>query len=89
MMGGSQLQIPLVDLSHPNRAQVGEHLLGAAVDYGFVYIKSSGIDFTADTIDDLFGVVGQMTSSKNARLIVQRSQEISFCHQKKRRLHVP
>lgn len=50
--------LPVIDISAKgaDQAQVAKELVDAAIDYGFVYIKSQ--DISAEQIDNAFNLVG-------------------------------
>ncbi|MCJ1478804.1 hypothetical protein MMC13_007488 [Lambiella insularis] len=51
----STIHLPIIDISHINEV-TGHELVNAAIDYGFVFIKSSGLGFDAETIDGAFEI---------------------------------
>ena len=48
--------IPIIDISNPDQDTPAK-LVDAAATYGFVYIKSVGLDFTHDIVDHVFALV--------------------------------
>lgn len=55
---GAVAKIPIIDISGGgDQAQVARDLVDAAVEYGFIYIKSTGIDFPVDVLEDAFDMV--------------------------------
>ena len=55
---GQNLQIPVIDLSHAT-ATTADKLVDAVSRYGFVFVKSKGLGFTSEIIDDTFALVSQ------------------------------
>jgi len=58
MMGPETSPIPVIDISEPSE-QIGHELLDAAARYGFIFIKSRSVGFSADVIDQMFELVCQ------------------------------
>ncbi|MCJ1247746.1 hypothetical protein MMC30_004961 [Trapelia coarctata] len=54
-MGQETSPIPVIDISEPSD-QTGHELVDAAARYGFVFIKSKSVGFTADVIDQMFAL---------------------------------
>ena len=54
------LDIPIIDISQTNSEEVGEQLVSAAAKYGFIYIKSVGLNIDAGNVDQIFGIVGYL-----------------------------
>ena len=54
---GTNTHIPVIDISNVND-EVGETLVEAASKWGFVYIRSHGLDMTAETVNHVFDIVG-------------------------------
>ena len=48
--------IPIIDISESDK-DIPAKLVDAAATYGFVYIKSVGLDFTREIIDHVFALV--------------------------------
>ncbi|MCJ1431305.1 hypothetical protein MMC27_000656 [Xylographa pallens] len=53
--GHDTLHIPVIDISSSNE-QIGHELLDAVVQYGFVFIKSSGLGLDAETVNHVFDI---------------------------------
>lgn len=49
--------IPIIDISGDDQAQVAKDLVEAAIEHGFVYIKNTGEDIPAEEIDGAFEIV--------------------------------
>lgn len=50
------VRIPVIDISTAN-TQTGDELVNAVVQYGFVFVKSKGVGFTKQIIDEMFQLV--------------------------------
>jgi len=50
-------KIPIIDLSAADQEQVARHLVEAAVEHGFVYIKNTGDDIPVDAVENAFRLV--------------------------------
>ncbi len=50
------LRIPVMDLSH-GTAQIGDLLVNAVSEWGFVFVRSVGSGFTPEVIDRTFELV--------------------------------
>ena len=59
--GHDTLHIPVIDISSSNK-QIGHELLDAVVQYGFVFIKSSGLGLDAETVNHMFDIVSHSSS---------------------------
>lgn len=57
--------IPVIDISGPDADQkkVAKELVDAAVEHGFVYIKSTGNDIPADVIENTFDLVRALSQA--------------------------
>ena len=57
-MGGSSKvsNIPVIDISTLDQA-TADHLVHAAIEHGFLYVKASGLEFQAEDIDKTFRIV--------------------------------
>jgi hypothetical protein len=53
---GTTAQIPVIDLSGAD-AQTADQLVKAVAEYGFVFVKGEGLDFTAQILNDTFALV--------------------------------
>ncbi|MCJ1393192.1 hypothetical protein MMC18_006064 [Xylographa bjoerkii] len=53
--GHDILHIPVIDISKSNE-QVGYELLDAVIQYGFVFIKNSGLGLDAETVNRMFDI---------------------------------
>lgn len=56
----SAANIPLIDISASGeeaQAKVAKELVDAAVEHGFVYIKNTGADISADAVERAFQLV--------------------------------
>ena len=54
---GSPIDLPIINISNPNDPTVGKAVIDAAAKYGFLYIDSSGTDFTTEDVEEAFGLV--------------------------------
>lgn len=54
--GGTDAQIPIIDISTPNDAVAAE-LLAAASNYGFVFIKNNETVISSQSISEMFAMV--------------------------------
>lgn len=52
------INIPVIDILNAD-AQIGEQLVKAVVQWGFVFIKAHGSGFTSDIIDNMFQIVSK------------------------------
>lgn len=50
------VNIPVIDISNAH-TQIGEQLIDAVVQWGFVFIKAHGSGFSSDIIDNMFQIV--------------------------------
>jgi hypothetical protein len=50
-------QLPVIDISSPSQ-QVADDIVSAAATYGFVFVKSSGLDVTPFSVIKTFEAVG-------------------------------
>ena len=51
-------KIPVIDISGGgDQTKVARELVDAAVEHGFIYIKSTGVDFPPEAIEDAFNMV--------------------------------
>lgn len=50
------IRLPVIDISNPT-PEVGHAMIDAAAEYGFLFIESKGIDFTAEEVDRTFEIV--------------------------------
>ena len=57
-MGQATSPIPVIDISAICE-QTGHELVEAAAHYGFIFIKSKSVGFSADVIDQMFALVCQ------------------------------
>ncbi|KAK7757191.1 hypothetical protein SLS62_000740 [Diatrype stigma] len=60
--------LPIIDVSAEgpdNQAKVAKALVDAAAEYGFVYIKNSGLDLTHEQIENAFAMVGDFKEGFN------------------------
>ena len=57
--GHDTVHIPVIDISSA-KEQVGHELLDAVVQYGFVFIKSSGLGLDAQTVNQMFDIVSHI-----------------------------
>lgn len=56
----SAAKIPIIDISatgQEEQLQVAKELVDAAVEHGFVYIKNTGADISADAVENAFRLV--------------------------------
>jgi len=53
---GHGLQIPVIDISRANEA-TGDEMVNAAARYGFLYIRTNGIDFSPPIVERMFALV--------------------------------
>lgn len=56
----SAAKIPVIDISATggeDQLRVAKELVDAAVEHGFVYIKNTGADISADAVDSAFALV--------------------------------
>lgn len=56
----SAAKIPVIDISATSpdeQLRVAKELVDAAVEHGFVYIKNTGVDISADAVDNAFTLV--------------------------------
>ncbi|KAJ5223244.1 hypothetical protein N7468_007786 [Penicillium chermesinum] len=51
-----QVDLPMIDLSHPDGVGSGKALLDAAVKYGFLYVDSRTCAFSGSDIDQMFAI---------------------------------
>jgi len=52
----------VIDISHPDE-KTGERLVSAAAEHGFIYIKSTGLGFPKDTVDNGFKMAREFFAS--------------------------
>lgn len=53
-------KIPVIDISATSQEEqlkVAKELVDAAVEHGFVYIKNTGADISADAVENAFNLV--------------------------------
>lgn len=61
-------KIPVIDISgDADETRVAKELVEAAIEHGFVYIRSTGRDMPVDAIEDAFDIVRSPYSWLNAR----------------------
>jgi len=56
----SPIDLPLVDISSPDRNAAGKAMLHAAVKYGFLYIDSRTTAFTKNDVESAFDLVSHL-----------------------------
>ena len=61
---GTSTHIPVIDISNVDD-EVGENLVEAASEWGFIYISSHGLDMTAETVNRTFDIVGLIHTVDN------------------------
>lgn len=54
---GSNLQIPVIDISEVSAADAADQLVDAVARYGFVFVRGEGIGFTRQILDNAFALV--------------------------------
>ena len=54
-------QLPIIDISKSDRDTQAK-LIDAAATYGFVYIKSTGLEFSREIMDQIFDLVCSVLS---------------------------
>ncbi|KAF9776864.1 hypothetical protein IL306_004893 [Fusarium sp. DS 682] len=59
--------IPIIDISAPDvdQKEVAKHLINAAEEHGFIYIRNLGYDIQAKDIDGAFDLVGDFKEAFN------------------------
>lgn len=55
------INIPVIDILNAD-IQIGEQLVNAVVQWGFVFIKAHGSGFTSDIINNMFQIVSLKAS---------------------------
>lgn len=56
----SAANIPLIDISAPGedaQLKVAKELVDAAVEHGFIYVRNTGADISADAVERAFDLV--------------------------------
>ena len=84
--GHDTLHIPVIDISKSNE-QTGCDLVDAVVQYGFVFIKSSGPGLDAETIKQMFYIVSSDSASDrdvSTTLMCLKSQQFFQCPQEEK-----
>ncbi|RYO88054.1 hypothetical protein DL766_007125 [Monosporascus sp. MC13-8B] len=72
--------IPIVDISAEgaDQIQIAKSLVDAAAEYGFVYIKSTGLDLPIEQVNNAFGVSKKLFDSpldEKARCKIQKNNQ--------------
>lgn len=54
-------KIPIIDIfdDAADQAQIARSLVDAAAEYGFVYVKSTGLDLTDGQVENAFTIVSR------------------------------
>ncbi len=53
----AQSGIPIIDINSADEATIGQQLVDAAEEHGFIYIRNLGQDISADQVDEAFALV--------------------------------
>lgn len=65
-------KIPVIDISatgsQEEQLKVAKELVDAAVEHGFVYIKNTGGDISADAVDNAFNLVRYLMTIHKRKL---------------------
>ena len=70
MYGGSRLNIPVVDISNLDQAILTGHtIVEAAIEFGFIFIKSTGLGIQSETIDGMFELVSRSNSTSILQIL--------------------
>ena len=60
----NKLELPIINISSLDET-TGDRLVAAAAKYGFVYIKSTGLSISAETVDKMFALVSPYVQSNS------------------------
>ena len=74
-MMGAVAKIPVIDIAGGgDQTKVARELVDAAVEHGFIYIKSTGVDFPPEAIEDAFNMVLLFSSRPQQHSMLTLSQ---------------
>ena len=84
IINSDAIQIPVINISDPTAA-LGDALIDAASNYGFIYIESKGSGFTEEDVNRAFEMVRSEALIMVDGGLTSTSQKNSSIHPRKRR----